>query len=151
MLKRKSLPNRRKRAAFTLVEVLLVLLILVAMVALVGLPLMNTQRAAMKDAARVQIGGLESALELYGQAMNEYPSTQQGLNALVARPADLRNPAKWNGPYMGKGGQMPVDPWNMPYQYAYPGQRNPSGFDIWSLGPDGVDGSGDEVGNWPDA
>jgi len=141
---------KSRRSAFTLVEVLLVLLILVALVAFVGLPLMNTQRGAMKNTARVQIGGFESSLKLYAQAMAEYPSTAQGLNALIARPADVRNPAKWEGPYLDKG-SVPMDPWNNPYQYAYPGQRNPSGFDLWSMGPDGVDGSGDEVGNWPDA
>jgi general secretion pathway protein G len=140
--------HRRKRAAFTLVEVLLVLLILVALVAFVGLPLMNTQRDALKKNARVQIGGLEKSLSLYMLDLNQYPSTAQGLQALVVRPADLKNPAKWNG-YLEK--DVPLDPWNNPYQYAYPGQRNPGGFDVWSMGPDGVDGSGDEVGNWPEA
>lgn len=137
---------RTARAGFTLVEVLLVLLILVALVAFVGLPLMSTQQDALKKNAKIQTGAFENSLKFYFMDLNQYPTTAEGLQALIEPPPGLKNPAKWKG-YLDKG-TVPVDPWENPYQYAYPGLHNPSSFDVWSLGPDGQDGTGDEVGNW---
>jgi general secretion pathway protein G len=68
------------------------------------------------------------------------------LSALMTPPGDLANPAKWKGPYLEKA--IPADPWGRPFQYAAPGKHNPQSFDVWSLGPDGADGTEDDVGNW---
>ena len=63
-------------------------------------------------------------------------------------PGDLTNASKWQGPYLDK--ESPLDPWDNPYQYSYPGTRNQDRFDIWSFGPDGADGTADDIGNWPE-
>jgi len=71
-----------------------------------------------------------------------YPSTEEGLNALLSPPSD--EATNWKGPYVKK---LPNDPWGTPYQYKYPGTRNSATYDIWSYGPDGKEGA-DDIGNW---
>jgi general secretion pathway protein G len=140
--------KRPIRAAFTLMEVLLVLVILVILASAVALPLFNVQSKAFDKAARSAIGSLEGAAQQYAMELNRFPTTSQGLEALVAPPSDLPNPAKWQGPYIAKG-RLPVDPWDQPYQYRYPGTHNGSTMpDIWSVGADGADGTEDDIGNW---
>lgn len=138
--------SRRRPTGFTLIEVLLVLVILVMLVSLVVGTYTTVQRKAQINAARAQIGYFETPLETYHLDLNMYPSTQTGLQALISPPADLPNPQKWSGPYLKKA--IPLDPWDRPYQYMCPGRMNPTSYDIWSAGPDGVDGSEDDVGNW---
>ncbi|MFZ5833317.1 MAG: type II secretion system major pseudopilin GspG [Planctomycetota bacterium] len=136
----------RCRRGFTLIEVLLVLVILVVLASM-SVPLYQTyQRQANKNAAKSQIGLFDTALETFSMNTNSYPTTEQGLEALITPPADLPDPNKWEGPYIK--GEIPVDPWGNPYQYAYPGGRNPDSYDIWSLGPDMADGTEDDIGNW---
>jgi len=137
----------RRRRGFTLIEVLLVLVILV-LLASMSVPLYQSyQRQANFKAAKSQIGLFETAIEGFQLNIGAYPTTEQGLNALLAPPADLPNPAKWEGPYL-KGNEVPLDPWGTPYQYRFPGDRNPNGYDLWSIGPDRTDGTEDDVGNW---
>lgn len=137
----------RRRRGFTLIEVLLVLVILV-LLASMSVPLYQSyQRQANFKAAKSQIGLFETAIEGFQLNIGSYPTTEQGLGALLAPPADLPNPAKWEGPYL-KGNEVPLDPWGTPYQYRFPGDRNPSGYDLWSIGPDRTDGTEDDVGNW---
>lgn len=136
----------RQRAAFTLIEVLLVLVILVALFALVAVNLGGTQQSAMEKQAKIQVGALEKTLGLYYLDMNQYPSTAQGLNSLVQPPTDLKNPDKWHQ-YLDKP-TVPLDPWDNEYQYMNPGKHNTSKFDLWSLGPDQQDGTADDIGNW---
>jgi len=84
--------------------------------------------------------------------MGAYPSTSEGLQALITVPAG--NADRWRGPYiMVKGDQNKIllDPWGNPYQYRYPGIHNTTGYDLWSKGPDGRDGTADDIGNWPEA
>jgi general secretion pathway protein G len=138
---------RRGRSGFTLMEVLLVLVILVALVSVVVVNLVPAQQTASAQTARVTIGGIENALKLYNIHVNSFPTGNQGLAALLVMPGDLPNPAKWRGPYL-EGSELPLDPWDRPFQYASPGQRNVGSFDVWSLGPDGQDGTADDVGNW---
>jgi general secretion pathway protein G len=135
--------SRRRRGGFTLMEVLLVLAILVILGALVAMNFGNVMGKADRDAARSQIGLFEPALKMYFLHLKHYPAS---LEALQIAPTDLPNPAKWSGPYLEK--QIPLDPWGRPYQYVSPGRYNPDSFDIWSLGPNGVDGDQDDVGNW---
>jgi type II secretion system protein G len=102
---------------------------------------------AKVNAAKVQIALLEPALDAYNLDLNTYPSTAQGLQALLAAPKDLAAPAKWSGPYI-PGKQPPLDPWQRPYRYQCPGKRAGTDYDLWSAGPDGVDGTEDDIGNW---
>ncbi len=139
-------PCRRRRGGFTLVEVLLVLVILVILVSLVVGTYTKAQKKARVNSARTQIGLFEQPIEMFYLDVNFYPSTQQGLDALNQQPGDLANPARWDGPYLKK--RVPLDPWDMPYQYECPGKFNVNSFDIWSFGPDTSDGTDDDIGNW---
>lgn len=138
--------SARRRAGFTLMELLLVLAILVILGSLAVVSLQQISAGADIDAARAQIGLLETPLGVYQLHMKSFPATAQGLDALRAPPSDSRA-AKWKGPYMDE--PVPPDPWDQPYQYQYPGKRNPQKYDLWSLGPDGQDGTEDDIGNWP--
>ncbi|MBX7165145.1 MAG: type II secretion system major pseudopilin GspG [Pirellulales bacterium] len=143
-----AIRHRRRRAGFTLMELLLVMAILVILLGLVAPRFMNTQAKANINAAKSQIGLFKTPLEMYFQNMNAYPTTEQGLLAIAEAPADLENKDKWDGPYIDGG--IPKDPWGHDYQYRYPAEKNKNDFpDIWSLGPDGEDGSDDDIGNWP--
>jgi general secretion pathway protein G len=84
------------------------------------------------------------SLELYHHDNGAYPTTAQGLQALVARPADC---PKWDGPYLDDG-KVPNDAWDHPYVYRCPGVKIPAGFDLFSVGPDGKEGTEDDIGNW---
>ncbi len=133
--------RRADRRGFTLVEVLLVLVILVIIASLAVTAYAPMQRQAQIDAAKTQINLFKQPLELYRLHMGDYPAT---LDALLAPPADLADAGAWRGPYMER---LPLDPWRRPYQYAYPGRNLPEKPDIYSLGPDGVEGN-DDIGNW---
>ena len=139
----------RKRRGFTLIEVLLVMMILVILVSFAVGTFSGVRRKANRDAARAQIGLFEGQLDLYHHYLNSYPDTSQGLDALINPPDDPVLQDKWYevGPFL-KTEVVPLDPWNTPYQYESPGRYNPNSYDIWSLGPDGIDGTDDDVGNW---
>lgn len=95
-------------------------------------------------AAKAQIDALEKALDQYRLDVGRYPSSEQGLDALMARPADE---SRWQGPYLKKA--VPMDPWGHPYQYKSPGEHGE--FDLYSLGKDGQPGGSDEsadITNW---
>ncbi len=130
----------RRRRGFTLMEVLLVLAILVVLGSMVTVGYMQIKKGADRDAAKVAIGTLEHAIDLYALAIGSCPTTQQGLEALRVAPSDLRNPAKWAGPYLTE--PLPSDPWGQPYQYE---QVTAEEFKIWSNGPDGQQGNEDDV------
>jgi general secretion pathway protein G len=126
--------------------VLLVLAILVILAGFAAMMFTPVLSDSERKEARAQIGLFETPLNLYRLDMREYPSTSQGLVALRTVPSDARHANKWNGPYLEK--DVPVDPWDNPYQYQYPGKRNTTSFDLWSLGPDGQEGTEDDIGNW---
>ena len=134
--------RRKSRRGFTLMEVLLVLAILVILGSLVGVSIMRMQKNANINAARSQVSFLEGVVKAYSIDIGTCPTTQQGLQALAAAPSDLKNPAKWQGPYLDK--QIPADPWGNDYQYE---QTGPDQFRIWSTGPDGASGSEDDIAN----
>lgn len=138
--------RRRGRAAFTLVEVLLVLVILVIIGSLVVGNYVRIQRNAEMNAAKAQIDAFKVPLGAYRLNVGDFPSTSQGLEAMISPPADLVDQTKWLGPYLD--GNVPLDPWDQPYQYEYPGKHREDMPDIWSLGPDRQEASGDEIGNW---
>ncbi len=131
--------RRRSRAlrgqgGFTLVEILVVITIIGMIMALVGPRVLNYLTDSKVKAARIQIESFSSALDLFFLDMGRYPSSSEGLAALVQRPG---SGGGWNGPYL-RGGTVPQDPWARPYIYRAPGQNGP--FEIYSLGSDGQEG-----------
>src|SRR3989337_1419721 len=124
----------RGSAGFTLIEMLVVLVIIGLIMGLVGPRVLTYLTDARVKAAKLQIEALSSALDLYFLDTGRYPSSSEGLQALVRKPGDLD---VWNGPYL-KRGQVPQDPWKNEYLYRVPGQNSP--FEIMSLGADGREG-----------
>ena len=129
--------RRRRDAGFTLVEMLVVLAIIGSIVGLVGPRVLNYLSESKVKSAQIQMENLSSALDLFYLDAGRYPSTAEGLAALV-RPTG--SAAGWAGPYL-KGGSVPNDPWNNPYVYRSPGLRGP--YDIISYGADGQEGGTD--------
>lgn len=134
----RSAPRRRRRrsaeAGYTLVELLVVITIIGLIVALVGPRVLNYLGDSKVKTARIQIQGFASALDLFYLDAGRYPSTSEGLGALVQRTPGV---ATWNGPYL-KGGILPTDPWGKAYAYRAPGEHGP--YDIVSQGSDGQEG-----------
>ncbi|MGR9086978.1 MAG: type II secretion system major pseudopilin GspG [Gammaproteobacteria bacterium] len=135
----------RKQAGFTLLELLVVLGIISMLAGLVGPKVMKHMGDAKTKAAKVQIAEIGQALEMYKLDMDRYPTSSQGLSALVESPGDAK---RWNGPYLSKS-KVPLDPWQQEYRYVSPGEHGP--FDLYSLGADekeGGDGEDQDVVNW---
>ena len=101
--------------------------------------------AQNKTATMFIKGSGRTALASYRFAMGNYPTTAQGLNALLTAPDG--SSSRWTGPYLDEG-KVPLDPWGNPYQYRYPGTKNTASYDLFSLGKDGQEGTPDDVGNW---
>lgn len=119
---------------FTLLELLVVIVIIGLLASYVGPKYFSQIGKSEVTVARAQIEGLEKALDTYRLDMGNYPSAEEGLAALMVKPAD--NAGKWNGPYMKKN--VPLDPWGHAYQYHNPGSKG--GIDIISYGKDGQPG-----------
>jgi general secretion pathway protein G len=134
--------HRRGAAGFTLMEVLLVLVILVVLASMAVNVFWGAREKADRQAAATQVGLYAKAADMYRLDMKRYPSNLQDL---VNKPSDAAAANKWSGPYMDK---IAKDPWDNEYHYASPGKHNPSSCDIWSSGPDGQDGTPDDIGNW---
>jgi len=139
---------RHTARAFTLIEILVVLAI-AGMI--IGLAVANFGK--LFSGAKENIAGmfvnssLQVPFETYRMDMGNYPSTAEGLQALVTAPSDKAD--RWRGPYIkGDKSKILIDPWNTPYQYRFPGIHNPDGYDVWSKGPDMQDGTADDIGNW---
>jgi general secretion pathway protein G len=137
--------NRRRRAnGFTLLELLVVMLIIGLLAGYVAPRYFAQIGKSEIKAARAQIDALEKALDQYRLDVGHYPTTEQGLNALMARPSDE---TRWQGPYLKK--MVPMDPWGHPYQYKSPGEHGE--VDLFSYGKDGQPGGSDEnadITNW---
>ena len=132
------------QGGFTLLELLVVLVILGLLAGYVAPRYFSQVGKSEVTTAQAQIGALEKALDQYRIDTGRYPSTEQGLAALNAKPADE---ARWAGPYLKKA--VPSDPWGNPYQYRMPGEH--SEVDVFSLGRDGRPGGTDadaDIGNW---
>ena len=132
--------NLRKSSGFTLIEIMVVIVILGVLAALVVPNVMGKAGEARMKAARVDLKGIETALDLYRMDNFSYPSTDQGLEALVSKPSGFPEPKNWNQPYLKKA---PKDPWGNPYEYIAPGTNGP--YDLFSLGADGKPGGEGEA------
>ena len=138
---------RARRVGFTLVELLIVLGILVLLLSMVVPRFLGSQKRAKIDAAKTQVGMFRAALEHYCLNCNTFPSTEEGLQALVSEPADLPENVTWEGPYVT--GTIGLDPWGKEYQYEYPPTHGSMDMpDIWSYGPDGEEGNDDDICSW---
>ncbi len=126
--------NTKTFYGFTLVELLVVLAILGLLVGLVGPQVMKHFAGAKSDTAKLQIEDLGAALDLFYLDNGRYPSSSEGLGALVTAPTELPN---WNGPYLKKS-SVPKDPWGNDYHYQIPGGHGP--YDLVSYGADGAPG-----------
>jgi len=136
------------RGGFTLIEMLVVLAILVVLMGMVGPRILGTQKKADIKTTKTQIGMLKASLERYALSMKDFPTTEQGLKAMLEKPEGAKNADKWDGPFLNAS-QIPKDAWGNDYQYAYPPERGKGDTpDIWSLGPDGEDNTEDDVTSW---
>lgn len=139
--------SRQNRNAFTLIEIMVVLFILVAIsAAAVGVYQGRLERSR-RDTTLVYVRSLAQFLDAYQLDVGRFPTTEQGLNALIECPSDLPDPSKWAGPYIRENAQT-LDPWQNPYQYVSPGTHSRDGYDVWSFGSDRIDGTDDDIGNW---
>lgn len=128
----------RARPGFTLIEILVVIAVISVLAALVAPNVFRHVGTAKDAAARSQMEMLGAALDAYRLDNGRYPTTRQGLDALWQEPTHEPRPSGWRGPYLRKA--VPADPWGAPYIFTSPGERTPRGFDLLSLGADGVPG-----------
>lgn len=139
--------RKKYTQGFTLVEILLVVLIIGVISAMVVPNLAGRGEQARRSIARADIDtNLDSSLGMYELDNGKYPTTDQGLAALLQKPAIEPVPGNWNGPYLKKKA-VPKDPWGRDYVYRSPGVHNSEGYDLSSVGPDGVE-SADDIVNW---
>lgn len=138
---------KRSKRGFSLIEILLVVVIIGTLAAMAVPRLVGRSEKAKVTAAQADIGvNIATALKLYELDNGTFPSTEQGLKALVKKPSSDPEPKNWNGPYLEK---LPVDPWGKAYQYVSPGAHRPHDYDLFSAGKDAKeDKTDDDIINW---
>lgn len=139
----KQLPSKPSRRAFSLIEILIVIGLIAALAAVMIANLDRIFGSGQEEVAKIFVTQtIKAPLTAYKLHMRTYPTTEQGLQALLTPPEGAGD--RWKGPYLT---EPPIDPWGTPYQYRYPGIKNPGGYDVWSLGPDKTDNE-KVIGNW---
>jgi general secretion pathway protein G len=137
-------------SGFTILEILAVLLLLAALYAIVGTAVGQQIENGRRNTTKVQIGIFKNLLKSYKIDNGVYPTTEQGLDALVRKPTSQPEPQNWNGPYSDD--EIPKDPWGNAYIYRCPGTHNPDSYDLYSYGSDGKEGGEDknaaDITNW---
>lgn len=128
----------KARRGFTLIEMLVVIAVIAVLAAVVSPMVFRNVSDAKSTAARAQIETFGLALDAYRLDNDYYPSTTQGLAALMRRPEGNPEARGWRGPYLRR--EVPLDPWDRPYLYRSPGDSSPATFDLYSLGRDGQSG-----------
>ncbi|WP_294190544.1 type II secretion system major pseudopilin GspG [uncultured Sphingomonas sp.] len=138
--------KRRKKNGFTLVELMVVIVIIGLLATIVALNVLPSGDTARIQKAKADIATIEQGLEMYRLQQGSYPTTSQGLQALVSAPAGADASRYQAGGYIKR---LPEDPWNRAYLYASPGQHGAA--DVWTLGADGKDGGegiNADIGSW---
>jgi general secretion pathway protein G len=136
----------KKQSGFSLLEVMVVLVIIGMILSIVAPNILGQQEEAALDKARLDIQQLEDAMNMYKLKNKKYPTTEQGLEALVTKTTIDPVPRRF--PEGGFISKLPEDPWGNPYQLVSPGEMGK--IDIFSMGPDGEVGTDDDIGNWVD-
>lgn len=146
---RPSAAPRRPIGAFTLLEILVALGILAMLATLAVTQVDKVFGQSQKSIAQLFVrDSMHVPLLRYRMDVGAYPTTVQGLDALLRAP-DGGAAGQWKGPYFEiRGSTKPLDPWGQPYEYRHPGIKNPSGYDLYSAGPDRKAGTDDDIGNW---
>jgi len=135
----------RRQRGMTLIEILVVLVLIGIVMGVVAGNFIGRGEEAKRKAAKIEIEQIGQTLDLYKLETGRYPTTQEGLQALISAPAGVNN---WNGPYWKKS-TVPKDPWGNEYKYASPGQHG--AYDIYSYGADGKeggDGANKDINSW---
>jgi general secretion pathway protein G len=143
--------RKTKAQGFTLIEIMAVVVIIGLLSGVVGFAVFQQIDKARVVAVRAQIGRLEGSLELYNMDNGRFPTTEQGLHALIEAPTSAPEPISYQAGGYLKGGQLPVDAWGNEYEYESPGANNSNSYDIWSYGKDGTPGGEElnaDIGNW---
>ncbi len=135
--------KHKRTEGFTLIELLLVMVILSVLATVVVPKFTRRSEQARIVAAQSSIANIEVALEAFEVDTGRYPTTEEGLQALVVAPPQLDT---WRGPYIKRG--IPKDPWGNNYVYRCPGEHNTNGYDLYSYGPDRQEGGDDDIDNW---
>ncbi len=138
----------KEKSGFTLVEIMLVVIIIGILATMAVTNLAGRGEQAREAAARADIEvTLATALDLYELDNGRYPTTEQGLRALIVEPSSTPVPRNWSGPYLKKQ-RIPKDPWGNEYVYVSPGIHNAEEYDLSSYGSDQVEGGDDDIVNW---
>ncbi len=141
-MSRRCRSRRLAASGFTLIELLLVLVILAVLAGLVVPRFTKRTEQTNLTAAATNISNFESALDAFEVDCGRYPTSNEGLQALIEQPGDANG---WKGPYLKRG--VPKDPWGNAYVYRCPGMHN-NDYDLYSWGPDKNEGGGDDIDNW---
>jgi len=137
----KERADRKSESGMTLMELIIVLVILGMLTAVAAPKIFNQMGRSRNSVAKVEISNLEQTLSIFSFDFGRFPSTSEGLQALVQNPTGTSN---WQGPYLKKA--VPMDPWSRPYVYKSPGDHGD--YDLCSMGADGVAGNEDDICNW---
>ena len=137
--------KRRRQRLWDIIAVVFLVLVISASLKVAYLLMAHPDRSVCCGANAAKIHSLETALVSYKIETNWYPTTEQGLLALVVKPTTVM-PQKPFHQLIPP--ELMIDSWNHEFQYRIPGIHNPDGYDVWSLGPDGVNGTEDDIGNW---
>jgi len=139
--------KKNNQRGFSLIEILLVVVIIGTLAAMMIPRISGRSEQARLAAAKADVNvNIPTALKLYELDNGFFPTTEQGLQALLRKPATQPTPQNWNGPYLEKN---PIDPWNRPYQYASPGVHRPHDYDLNSAGKNAsTEKTDDDVSNW---
>jgi general secretion pathway protein G len=148
---RRERSEQSKELGFTLIEIMAVVIIMGLLAGIVGVAIFGQLDRARVNTTLTQMKQLESALAFYQMDNGRFPTTEQGLQALIEPPTSAPEPRNYRAGGYLQGGKVPPDAWGNAYQYEMPGSNNVQGFDIWSLGADGQPGGADtdaDIGNW---